>query len=366
MSAVLGRYILRETIQTWLVVTLVLLVILVTNQFASVLGDAAANKLPRDAVLLVMGLTSVQYLTILVPVALFLSIMLALGRLYHDSEMAAMMACGIGPGGLYRPLLKLAVAMAVVVGTIALVLAPRAVREVQVLADAARREVSLGILEPGSFIGFANGEAVLYAEGETPDGRLTDVFVQRRTDSRVEVIVAEEAWQSQAADDGVRVLSFARGTRYEGVPGDPQFRVVEFAEHGIPYTVSGTGGGERPPEARSTPELIQRGTPEDVAELHWRISVPLTLLTLTFLAVPLAKTEPRRGRFSGVASAVLLYIVYANLLAAGKGWLERGQVPEVLGLWWVHAIFLAGAGLMLVHQRGWLRHALDRFGARPA
>ena len=77
-----------------------LLLILMTNQFAQVLGDAASNLLPKEAVFLVMGLTSVQYLTILIPIGLFLAIMLSLGRLYRDSEMAALMACGIGPGGL--------------------------------------------------------------------------------------------------------------------------------------------------------------------------------------------------------------------------------------------------------------------------
>ena len=104
MPGILNRYILRETAQAWFVVTLVLLLILVTNQFAQVLGDAAASKLPKQAIMLVMGLTSLQYLTILIPVAFFLAIMIALGRLYRDSEMAAIMACGIGPTGLYRPL----------------------------------------------------------------------------------------------------------------------------------------------------------------------------------------------------------------------------------------------------------------------
>lgn len=367
MSDVLGRYVLRETLLTWLVVTVVLLVILVTNQFASVLGDAAANKLPRDSILLVMGLTSVQYLTILVPVGLFLSIMLALARLYHDSEMAAMMACGVGPAQLYRPLLKLAVVLAILVGVLALVVSPRAIQEVQRLADAARREVSLGVLEPGRFLGFGNGQAVLYAESADADGHLRNVFVQRREAGRVEVIVADEAWQTEASDAGVRVLTFARGTRYEAAPGDPRVRVVSFAEHGIPYSLpqSGAAGRSQPPEARSSLDLLSTATPEDLAELHWRISVPATLLVLAFLAVPLARTEPRKGRFSGLAAAVLVYVIYANLLAAGKGWLERGQIPMVLGLWWVHGLFITATVVMLLGQQGLFRRVLGRLFRRP-
>ena len=352
MTGILHRYVLREIFQTWLVVTLVLLLILVTNQFASVVGEAAANKLPRAAIMQVLGLTTVQYLTILIPVGYFLAIMLALARLYHDSEMAAMMACGIGPVQLYRAVLTLGVALAVLVGGLALVVSPGALRQIEVFAVQAKREASIGLLEAGRFVSFADGEAALYAESITPDRHLHGVFVQHRRGERVEVIVADEAWQEDAGN-GVRVLTFARGHRYEGEPGDTRFRQVEFAEHGIPFELPAAGPVKLDPEARSTAHLLASSDLADRAEFHWRLGVPLTLLVLTIVAVPLAKTEPRGGRFAGLASAVLVYLIYANLLAAGRGWLERGQVPEAFGLWWVHALFLGAAGVMLSFQLGW-------------
>jgi lipopolysaccharide export system permease protein len=358
MTGLLHRYLLREIFQTWLAVTLVLLLILVTNQFASVVGEAAANKLPRAAIMQVLGLTTVQYLTILIPVGYFLAIMLALARLYHDSEMAAMMACGMGPGQLYRAVLMLGTGLAVVVGGLALVVSPGALRQVEAFAVQAKREASIGLLEAGRFVSFADGEAALYAESITPDRHLHGVFVQRRKGDRVEVIVADEAWQEDGGD-GVRVLIFANGHRYEGEPGDARFRQVDFAEHGIPFELPAAGSVTLDREARPTSELLASDDQADRAEFHWRLGVPLTLLVLTIVAVPLAKTEPRGGRFAGLASAVLVYLIYANLLAAGRGWLERGQVPEVIGLWWVHAVFLAGAGAMLFFQfrfwRPWRR-----------
>jgi lipopolysaccharide export system permease protein len=361
MSGILQRYVLRETFQTWLVVTVVLLLILVTNQFASVLGEAAASKVPRAAILQVLGLTTVQYLTILIPVGFFLACMLALARLYHDSEMAAMMACGIGPGRLYGALLALGAAVALLVGSLSLVVAPAALRQVEVYAAQARRDASLGLLAAGRFVSFANGAAVLYAGSVTPDKHLHDVFVQRRRGDKVEVIVADEAWQQEAAD-GVRVLTFARGHRYEGLPGDSRFQLVDFAEHGIPFEMPATGPLKFRAAARPSMSLLASGDPADRAELHWRVGVPLTLLVLTILAVPLAKTEPRKGRFAGLATAVLVYLVYANLLAAGRGWIERGQVPEAVGLWWVHGLFLGGAGLMLFVQLGVWRQWRQRPG----
>jgi lipopolysaccharide export system permease protein len=365
MSGILQRYVFRETLQTWLVVTVVLLLILVTNQFAAVLGDAAANKLPRGAILQVLGLTTVQYLTILIPVGFFLAIMLALARLYHDSEMAAMMSCGVGPAQLYRAVLTLGGVLAVVVAVLALVVSPAALRQVEIFAAQAKREASIGLLEAGRFISFANGTAALYAESLTPDRHLHRVFVQRRNGNRVEVVVADEAWQEDVRD-GVRVLIFARGHRYEGEPGDARFRIVQFAEHGIPFELPAAGPVKLDPEALTTAALLSSADPANRAELHWRLGVPLTLLVLAVVAVPLARTEPRKGRFAGLASAVLVYLIYANLLAAGRGWIERGQVPEAAGLWWVHGLFLTVAGVMLAFQLGLWHQWVRRPGGRAA
>ena len=164
MLRILDRYIFREIASTWLGVTLVLLMILLTNQFARVLGDVAKGKLPKDAAFDVIGLSAVQYLTILVPIGLFLSIMLALGRLYRDSEMPAMMACRVGPSGVYRPLTWLMVPLVFGVGWIAIDLGPRALVAVDRIGAEARREADLASIEPGRFTIFGPDQAVVYGD----------------------------------------------------------------------------------------------------------------------------------------------------------------------------------------------------------
>lgn len=354
MSNILSRYLLRETAQTWLVVTIVLLLILLTNQFAQVLGQAAANKLPKDAVFMVMGLTSLQYLTILIPIGLFLSIMLALGRLYRDSEMSALMACGVGPRAIYRPLTFFALLLAAVVGWLALIISPAAIREVQVIAQEARQRLDLSVLEAGRFISFDAQEAVMYAESMSNEGVLENVFVQRRTGPEVELIVAERAWQSDSSEANVKVLRFANGRRYEGVPGSPRFRIVSFAEHGIPFSMPASEPIEFEPESRPLTDLIGADDPFDKAELQWRISVPVAVIVLMILAVPLSRSAPRQGRYGGLAAGVLIYIIYVDLLAAAKVWVEREQISVYLGLWWVHVVFLVVGLLLLARQFGYL------------
>src|SRR6187551_2926880 len=153
----LDRYIFREVAVTCLAVTVVLLVILLSNQLARVLSQAAANDFPREVVFALIALTSAGYLTVIVPIGFYLSIMLGLGRLYHESEMTAIQACGVGPVGLFRPIGLLGVAIA------------------------ALREAQFGALEPGRFRTFAAGKIVFYAERVDDNHILhnVNVFVDR-------------------------------------------------------------------------------------------------------------------------------------------------------------------------------------------
>ena len=352
MPGILSRYILKETAQTWLVVTLVLLLVLLTNQFAKVLGDAAAAKLPKDAVLAVMAFSSVTYLTILIPLGMFLSVMLAMARFYRDSEMAAIMASGVGPLGLYRPLITFALVLTVGVGYLSVELVPRATQRVHTISEDAKQRADLGLLEAGRFVSFGTEKAVIYAENVSNGGRLTNVFVQRRRGETVELILAEEAAQQNDGDAGVRILTFYNGRRYEGVPGSYEFRVIKFEEHSIPYATPSEAPAELAVEFQTTLELFAADDPAAAAELQWRISVPIVLLVLTVLAVPLSRSAPREGRYSRVTVGILVYVIYANLLGAAKVWVEQGAVPPAIGMWWVHGLFLLAAVGLLLHQYG--------------
>jgi lipopolysaccharide export system permease protein len=189
----LDRYVLREVALAWLAVTGVLLVILVSNQLARILGLAAANGFPQQVVLALIGLTSLQNLTVLVPVAILLAVMMALGRLYHDSEMAAIRACGTGPERLYLPVLSFAAVVAIALAWLAFELAPAAYAGGMQLRAEALREAQFGRLEAGKFRTFAGGTAVFYAERADADGTLHNVFLQRQVGERVEIATAARA-----------------------------------------------------------------------------------------------------------------------------------------------------------------------------
>lgn len=361
MFRILDRYIFRETAQTLLAVTGVLLFILLTNQFARVLGEVAKNDLPRDAVFQVIGLTALQYLTILIPIGVFLSIMLAMGRFYRDSEMPAMMACRVGPGSVYRPLTWLVLPLAGVVAWIAMDVGPKALVAVERIGLEARRQADLGSIEPGQFTAAGGQGAVVYAENVTEAGAVENVFLQRRFDSgRIEVVLAERGEQRETDDPNTRYLVLYDGSRYEGVPGTTEFRVMEFGEHGIPYRLPGAEQPVLDPEEMPTLDLLTPASTLEAAELHWRAAIPISTLILALMAVPLSRSQPRQGRYGRIAVGLLVFIIYFNLLSAGKAWLEQGTVPLTVGLWWVHGLMLVMALTLLAVNNGLLRRLRRR------
>jgi lipopolysaccharide export system permease protein len=347
---ILDRYIMREVFRTWLGVTAILLFVLVTNQFARVLGKAASGELPKDAVFALLGLTSVQYVSVLIPVAVLIAIMLALGRFNRDSELTAIYACGVGNARILRPLLLFAALLAVLLAWLTLVVVPQSLlATAQIQADASKL-IDRGGLEPGRFHTENTGGAVVFVERVDDQGMLRNLFLQRRTEQRVEAAVARRGRITENQDSGLRTMLLYDGERYEGVPGSVNFQVIRFAEHGIPVRVKSGKVNTDLPKLMPTSQLIGSAEPSHKAELQWRLSSPLSLFALTLIAVPLCRASPREGRYGRIALGILIYVLYSNLTEATRSWVERELFPSKIGIYWVPVSIVAVAAVMLWWQ----------------
>jgi lipopolysaccharide export system permease protein len=262
-----------------------------------------------------------------------------------------MLACRVGPSGIYRPLFWLLVPLATGVAWLSLELGPRALQSIERVGAEARRAADLTSIEPGRFVTIASSNSVVYGESIRADGLMQNVFLQRRlADGTLEVVVARLGEQVESDDPDVRFLVLHDGRRYEGIPGTTEFRVVEFLEHGIPYRLPSLDPPDPRPRAMSFGTLLQSDELVHIAELQWRIGVPLATVILSILAVPLSRTQPRAGRYGRIAIGLLVFIIYLNMLSAAKTWIEQGTLAPILGLWWVHAAALLLALLLLAHQ----------------
>lgn len=352
------RYLSREVLVTLSAVSAVLLVIIMSGRFIKYLAQAAQGVLDPGVLFLIMGYRIPGFLQLILPLGLFLGFLLAYGRLYLDSEMTVLSATGVSQQRLTAYSMAPALIVALLVGWLSLGLTPQGVASVARILSEQDALTELDTLVPGRFQSLRDGSRVTYSQELSPDrSELRGVFMSEKrfsTDARSErgitVLVAESGRQ-EIQDDGSRYLILENGYRYDGEPGEADYRAIQYDTYGVllPKPEVAIEASER--EATPTRELLGSSDPRMQAELQWRLSLPLLVFIVTLLAVPLSKVNPRQGRFLKLLPAIFLYMAYLGLLIAARGALDKGRLPAALGLWWVHAIFLAIGLLLLYWER---------------
>lgn len=363
---IIERYLLRELLTTLFGVGLVLLLIFISGQFVALLREAANEAMPGRAIAQLLLLKNLANFALLLPLAMFFSIMLALGRLYKDNEMAALTACGVGPRRIMGVMLGATLVIAGLEAALTLYVAPWAEARGERAERILQASAELRGIAPGRFQEVGDRRGVFYTQGLAEDGRVMQrVFVQGAQAAGDLVVSAARAYQYTDAESGDRYLMFEDGYRYQGTPGEEGYTVMAFERHAVRLQERAPSLGGLPSDSRTTAELLRRGARVDLAELQWRVSLPIMSLVLALIAVPLSRTSPRQGRYAKFFVALLVYVAYNNLLSVARAAVERGSLAPEIGLWWVHGLMLGLAGWLLIRQYG-LAYLFGRLRGAPA
>lgn len=357
-TTIIDRYIIREVVTTWLAVMFVLLIVVTSVEVVQFLKWFLQGELTTGTVLPLFINSQLKVLVLLIPVSLFLGTLLALSRLYMDSEMTAMMSGGIGPRQWFRSLLLVAVPVSLIVLLMMLYMRPWvALQRADINAEI--RNVSIiSTFAPGRFNRSPDGRAVIFMEEISKDGRLMESIFQRFIkDEETHVDLAQTA-RHITHDSGLDYMQFESGQHYIGTPGESDYQIIEYAEYGVLIPAPEDRSYPLRVQALSTSELWNSDRPEHKAELDWRISFPVATLIIVLMALPLSKTTPRSGRYAKLALGILLYLIYSNLLGMGKAWIAKGVVPYWLGTSWVHVlgivtlyVLLKSSGMLVSKSR---------------
>jgi len=342
------RHLLRQFAENVLAVTLVLLLVTLGGLFADRVQEAAKGKVPAALLLSQLGLRSIRFLTLVMPLALFLGLLLSIGRMYADSEMAVLASIGIGPQRLWKPLAWVAAPIIVVVALSSLWLGPLAARTGKEMIEVANRSFLIAGLEPGRFVEVPGGGVLYVSELATDGTRFRHLFVQREKEGRLDIITADTG-QLRLVGEAERYLQLDKGFRVEGGLGAKDFRMMHFERNDI-----------RVPDreqdvsddlaASTTADLLADGKAPAMSEFHWRLAMPLLAGILAVFAVPLARSEPRQPQYGLILFALLVYVVGMLLLILGASLLGNGRMPDFLGLWWVHLPMLALAAWLFLRD----------------
>ncbi|MCF5164620.1 LPS export ABC transporter permease LptF [Pseudomonas congelans] len=349
------RYLSREVLLTLSAVSAVLLVFIMSGRFIKYLAQAASGALDPGVLFLIMGFRLPGFLQVILPLGLFLGILMAYGRLYLESEMTVLAATGMSQQRLLAITMGPATLVGLLVAWLSFSLAPQGATQFSLLINQQDAMTEFDTLVPGRFQALRDGTRITYTKELSEDrSQLAGVFISEKRmssdkskDNGITVLVAEKGHQ-EVRPNGSRFLILENGYRYDGNPGAADYRVIKYDTYGAMLPKPEISEEITDREAIPTSELIGNPAPRSVAELQWRISLPLSVFIVTLMAIPLSQVNPRQGRYLKLLPAILLYMSYLAILISVRSSLEKGKLPLSLGMWWVHAIYLS-IGLLLFY-----------------
>lgn len=361
------RYLAREVLLSMLAVSSVLLIIIMSGRFVKYLSQAAIGELDPGVLFSIMAYRLPGFLELILPLGLFLGFLLGYGRLYLESEMTVLEACGMSQKRLLAYSMGPALLVAVVVAGLSLFASPYGASATNKIFDQQESRSELESLVPGRFQAKKHSTRVLYTDTVSEEGQLGLIFMADRNQSnlRPQVTLASTGFASTDTERDQRFLVLEKGVRYEGHPGSADYIELEFERFGTEIERQNQAIRYDKVEALPTSALIGSAKPMHQAQLNWRFSLPVLAFVVTLLAVPLSRVNPRQGRFARLVPSILVYLAYITLLSNTHSKISEGELP-VYALWGVHLAFVMLALNILLFGRFWSRifnrvPALDSF-----
>ena len=335
------RTLTREMGLTTGAVLTVLVAIALVVLFIRLLGDVARGELANEAVFVFLGFTLLYFLPVLMTIALFAGVLLPMSRMWRDSEMVIWFNAGLSLMQWLRPVLTFAVPFSLVILVLTLVLNPWVQTKRSEYSQELKTRSESALIAPGLFAESGAGERVYYVESLNPlTGIVRNVFMQSRIDGQLGLVVAREGDHTQLPD-GSRYLVFKNGRRYEGTPGQLDYRVVQFERYWMRLDPTPAKDREIHMRQMSVAALVDDASPPARAELLWRVGVPVSALILAVMAIPLSFVNTRARRSYGLVIALLLYFVYNNMLSLSQAWVAQDKLNPWIGTLSSHLLMLS-------------------------
>jgi len=354
------RALLREFAGLAGAVFMTLFAIALTTRLIRLLGDAAGGKIPSDAVFAFIGFFALGALPVLLSLTMFIAVLLALTRSWRDSEMVIWFTSGLPLTAWLRPVMLFALPQIAVVGALSLFISPWAAQMAAQYATRLEARDDVSRVNPGVFGETGNKERVYFVESISGDASVVqNVFVSSVQQQKSGVSMSRVG-RTETAENGDRFIVLEDGRRYEGAPGDEQYRVMEFASYAARIE---TAEGKEPKvsqKSMSTWDLVRNPIPANLGEVLFRVGVPVSAAILVLLAIPMSFVNPRAGRSVNLLFALFTYVVYNNLLSVSQARVAQGRMDFGIGLWLVHAAMIALLVFMFARRMQLIRLRLGR------
>ncbi len=357
---IIYNYIRREFAYTVIAITCILILIAMSNQIAVILGKAVHGELAKNAVLYIVAFSLPYFLAILIPIGVFIAVYLVFTRLYSEQEIVILKMSGFSNFDLIKIVSVPLIFITLFASFANLWLVPTVLRYRDILMDKAEVIDAVTMLASGHFQTIAGGKYVVYVQDvDSHSKKFQNIFIAQRPNmqsdgqkqDRWDIFISKEGYEKSFSEFGdKRFIVMNNGYQYQGIPGEKDFYKMQFEDYGFETPTQNFKGKLRR-RAKSTPELWASFDMFDRAELQARINLIVAPIVLALVALALSSLKPRQSRFSMIFPAVIIVLIYYNLLLASEDWLAKGIIPMFIGGWWLHLSLGALASYLILRER---------------
>ncbi|ALB61478.1 FIG000988: Predicted permease [Cronobacter condimenti 1330] len=359
------RYLVRETLKSQLAILFILLLIFFCQKLVRILGAAVDGDIPTNLVLSLLGLGVPEMAQLILPLSLFLALLMTLGRLYTESEITVMHACGLSKAVLVKAAMVLALLTGIVAAVNVMWAGPWSSRHQDEVLAEAKANPGMAALAQGQFQQATDGNAVLFIE--SVDGsKFKDVFLAQlrpKGNARPSVVVADSGELSQRKD-GSQVVTLNQGTRFEGTALLRDFRITDFKDYQAIIGHQAVALDPDDAEQMDMKTLWQADSKSARAEFHWRLTLVFAVIVMALMVVPLSVVNPRQGRVLSMLPAMLLYLIFFLLQTSLRSNGAKGKLDPMIWMWAINLLYLALAVALNVWDTVPVRRIRARFARR--
>lgn len=341
---IIFKYLNKQLLVSALSITLILMLVLVSSRFIKYIGEVADGGIALKFLFSLLLFRLPDMVLMVLPVSLLLAILLVFGRMYLDNEIPVFASTGISIKKLTLYSMGTVALISLLAGYLSLFVVPWGLRQVDQLFVANANRTAFDTLLPGRFVPLGPQGRLLYAETLSDDHKvMKGVFIAQEKSNKNEEsqIAAQEGYLEINQQPYSKFLILHNGYRYDGSPGNFDFRRTQFDSLGIKLPTPASEEIANSTRGLPSKDLLQANGLKEIAELQWRISLPLLVPIIALLGIPLSRINPRQGRYTFLLPAILFYVAYIALLSSMKTAVENGSISPWLGLWWVHLLFLS-------------------------
>jgi lipopolysaccharide export system permease protein len=359
------RYLVRETLKSQLAILFILLLIFFCQKLVRILGAAVDGDIPTNLVLALLGLGVPEMAQLILPLSLFLALLMTLGRLYTESEITVMHACGLSKAVLVKAAMVLALLTGIIAAVNVMWAGPWSSRHQDEVLAEAKANPGMAALAQGQFQQATDGNAVLFIE--SVDGsKFKDVFLAQlrpKGNARPSVVVADSGELSQRKD-GSQVVTLNQGTRFEGTAMLRDFRITDFKDYQAIIGHQAVALDPDDAEQMDMQTLWQADSKSARAEFHWRLTLVFAVIVMALMVVPLSVVNPRQGRVLSMLPAMLLYLIFFLLQTSLRSNGAKGKLDPLIWMWAVNLLYLALAVALNLWDTVPVRRIRARFARR--